>query len=267
MPHVVYYVSGHPDDVLLFKGEMLHGDLHWPDVKVVDVVTTAGDAGRVDDWWWAREHGFVDAFRVSTGQGFETDTVSVNGHELLRYRGGAWTSYFLRLPDGNVDGGGFPATGHQSLSGLRDGDLDGLDSLPTRGLPSQHYTSWSDVVGTLREILALERDGATNAHPWLNSPDHDRSLNPGDHPDHYATADALAEFAAEDGYHRAWWVSYDTADRAPNLSGTALANKRRLYYDGYVDLVGRVMGATPAEADPEWNRWGAKDYWREETAE
>ncbi|WP_197321521.1 PIG-L family deacetylase [Saccharomonospora sp. NB11] len=267
MPHVVYYVAGHPDDVLLFKGELLHGDLHWPDVKVVGVVVTAGDAGRLDDWWWAREHGLVDAFRVSTGEQFEADPVTVNGREVMRYRAGRWGCYFLRLPDGNVDGSGFPATGHRSLARLRDGEIDGLDSLPTRALPSQHYASWADVVSTLRAVLALERGGATNAHPWVNASDHDRGLNPGDHPDHYATADALTEFVAADGYSRAWWVSYDSENRPPNLSGTALAAKRRLYRDGYVALVDRIMGSPPPGADAEWDRWGARDYWREEAAE
>lgn len=265
MPHVVFHVSGHPDDVLLFKGEMLHNDLQWPDVKVVSIVTTAGDAGRVDDWWWAREHGLVDSLRVGKREDFTPTPVTVGGHTVMCYRAGSWRAWFLRLPDGNVDGSGFASTGFQSLPKLRDGQLPGMDSLPTAAIPAQRYSSWADVVQTLRAIVSLERRGATNPHPWVNASDYNRARNPGDHPDHYATADALRSFVGQDGCNRAWWVSYDTADRPANLSGTALANKRRLYYDGYVDLATRIMGRKPPECDAEWNRWGARDYWREET--
>lgn len=264
MPVVVYYVSAHPDDVLLFRGEVLHGDLHWDDVRVVNIVTTAGDAGRIDDWWWAREHGLVDSCARTTGEEFTPEPVPVNGHTVMCYRAASWRCYFLRLPDGNVDGEGFASTGYQSLAKLRDGAIGGMDTLPTAAVAQEHYSSWSDVVTTLRAIVDRDREDATNPSPWLNASDHDRGLNPGDHPDHYATADAVAEFAADDGLNRAWWVSYDTANRPPNLSGEPLTAKRGQYYEGYVELVTRIMGSAPAEADPEWNRWGAKSYSRGE---
>ncbi|WP_040920025.1 PIG-L family deacetylase [Saccharomonospora glauca] len=263
---VVFHISGHPDDVLLFKGDILYNDLRWPDVKVVSIVTTAGDAGRIDDWWWAREHGLVDSLRVARPEDFTPTAVTVNGHTVMCYRAESWRGYFLRLPDGNVDGGGFASTGFQSLAKLRDGRIAGLDSLPTATLSSQHYSSWDDLVRTLRAIVSAERRGATNAHPWVNAADYDRDRNPGDHPDHYATADALRAFLAEDGCHRAWWVGYDSENRPANLSSTSVANKWRLFYDGYVDLVTRIMGSKPRECDVEWSRWGARDYWREETA-
>ncbi|OQO92008.1 GlcNAc-PI de-N-acetylase [Saccharomonospora piscinae] len=266
MPTVVYHVSGHPDDVLLFRGEMFYGDLQWSDIRVVGIVTTAGDAGRVDDWWWAREHGLVDSCRVARHEDFTPVAVPVNGRSVACYRAASWRCYFLRLPDGNVDGNGFASTGFQSLSKLRDGAIGVVRSLPTPALPAQQYSSWNDVVQTLRAIFVTERQGATNPNPWLNAADYDRARNPGDHPDHYATADALRSFLAQDGFHRAWWVSYDTANRPANLSGTALANKRTLYYDGYVDLATRIMGRRPPESDPEWSRWGAKSYAREERA-
>ncbi|EID55745.1 PIG-L family deacetylase [Saccharomonospora xinjiangensis] len=263
--HVVFHIGGHPDDALLFKGEMLYNDLHWPDVKVVSIVTTAGDAGRIDDWWWTREHGLVESLRAAKPEDFTPAVVTINGRRLRCYRAGSWRCYFLRLPDGNIDGTGFSSTGFQSLPKLRDGVISGLDSLGTPEIPAQHCSSWADVVQTLRAVVSAEGQGATNPNPWVHASDHDRSRNPGDHPDHYATGDALRSFLAQDGCNRAWWVSYDTANRPANLSGTALANKRALYYNGYVQLVTRIMGRKPAECDAEWARWGARDYWREET--
>ncbi len=92
--------------------------------------------------------------------------------------------------------------------------------------------------------------------PWINASDPDRTINPGDHPDHYAVADALRAFAGQDGYHRAWWVSYDVKNRPVNLGGFDLATKRFLV-EGYGSQTG-------GPNEQEWSWWGARRYDRTE---
>lgn len=259
---VVYYVTGHQDDAFLFRGEVLYADLHRIDTKVVHVVTTAGDAGRTDGWWEAREHGALAGVMATlspahlSSSAVQVSTGSAT-HTISRYTCENSHSYFLRLPDGNTNNSGFPSTGQQTLSKLRDGEIGSLSAVDG----SEVYTGWDDFRDTLRAILTLERGGATNPRPWINASDYDRAADPNDHPDHYATADALRMFAEADGYQRLWWVSYRTQELPPNLHGFALDTKRLLFY-AYGYGIQRQIGEPPN--DTEWAWWGAKSYSREE---
>src|SRR3954469_4175536 len=61
VPDSVFYVATHPDDALLFRGEGYFTDLHSPGVTTITIVPSAGDAGRNDGWWEAREAGCVES--------------------------------------------------------------------------------------------------------------------------------------------------------------------------------------------------------------
>lgn len=257
---IVFYIATHADDALLFRGEVLYGDLHTPDVTVAHIVVSAGDAGRTDGWWQARELAAVASLRSTLSPGpllDETVTVSLPAasHRILRYAAPGFVCYCLRLPDGNVDGGGFATTQFRTLGKLRDGVISSLPAVDG----SANYEGWDDLRGTLRAIVALERRGMATARPWVNTSDPDRTLNPGDHPDHYAVADAVNDFAAVDGLNRAWWVSYDTRGRAANLAGRELLTKRMLFYSYGYDLQDRT--GAPAN-DTEWGWWGDRSYAR-----
>jgi hypothetical protein len=255
MTDVVFYVAGHPDDAFLFRGDQLYEDGHLPGAHVVHVTATAGDAGRTDGWWQQREAGAVGGLGVaqspSAGSGGAVMT-AVNGHKVARYTGSGWSGWFLRLPDGGLDGAGFASTGHTTMGKLEAGAIGSLAAVDGTAT----YTSWDDLCRTLRALFAAERATGTTVAPWTNAADYSRTLNPGDHPDHYATADALRSFAGLDGYQRAWWVSYDTRNRPVDLGGFDLAAKRFLV-EGYGAQTGGVN-------EQEWTWWGAKRYDRTE---
>jgi hypothetical protein len=258
MADIVFYVSGHPDDALLFRGDALYTDLHSDGVKVVHVVTTAGDAGRTDGWWQAREQGSVDAFQATLSPNkILSGPVSVNGHPVQRYTAPGWSCYFQRLPDGNLDNTGFPSTGGHTLGKLQSGAITTLPAVDG----STTYSGWASFTATLQAIFAKEREGMATTRPWVNAADYDRAASPGDHPDHYATADGLRSFVTS-GYNRAWWVSYDVQNRPANINGIELESKRYLfYYYGYA--VQDRTGTAPN--DTEWDWWGPKRYERLET--
>lgn len=255
MTAVNFYVGAHQDDALLFRGDVLYWDMHTEGQKTVHVLTTAGDAGQTDGWWQAREQGLVDATTAAMSpKNVTSGKVTVNGQSVQRYGTDEWACYCLRLPDGNTDGNGFASTGYVSLSKLRDGQISSLSAVDG----SATYSGWTSVVDTLRAIFDLELQGTDIAQAWVNASDYDRNADPGDHPDHYATADALTAFVAPD-YNRAWWVSYDTSNRPPNIGGMDLSAKQFLFYS-YGWSVQDSYGVPPN--DGEWDAWGDKRYER-----
>jgi hypothetical protein len=259
VPDSVFYVATHADDALLFRGEGYFTDLHTPGTTTITIVPSAGDSGRTDGWWQAREAGCVESIvgalspaPVIYGQ------VTVNGHSITRYSAPGWVGYFLRLPDGNTNGAGFPSNGGRTLGKLQAGTIATLPAVDG----STTYSGWDDFVNTLRAIVQVNK--GTTVHPWINTSDHDPTGNPDDHPDHYAVATAVRDFAAADDLNRLWWVSYDTRNRPPNLSGYALDIKYFLFRL-YGWMVFDATGTPPN--DQEWAWWGPRSYGRTEQVE
>jgi hypothetical protein len=170
LPDTVFYVNAHADDALFFRGEGLYTDLHTPEVKTVHVLVTAGDAGRTDGWWETRETALLEATAGTLTPGPVTSArVTVNGHRVQRYTAPTWVVYALRLPDGNLDGNGFPATGNRSLTKLRSGAIGSLPAVDG----STTYTGWADLVATLRAIVTASggrRRARGSTHPTRTAP-------------------------------------------------------------------------------------------------
>ncbi|MEY8041832.1 GlcNAc-PI de-N-acetylase [Saccharopolyspora cebuensis] len=262
---VSFFVAAHPDDALLFRGDFAFTDMRWSGAKIVVIDTTAGDDGIGDAWWRARERGLVDACAAARPSlRISEDAPVFAGRAVQRYRGENWTCYFLRLPDGNLGGQGFPSHGNQSLQKLRAGQLPGgmttVDGAAT-------YPDWSAVLESLRLIVDQERQGEAGT-PWVNASDWNAAENPDDHSDHYATGYAIRDALGPNEFNFAWWKSYCTRDDnrfPPNLSGVVLSSKRFLFYT----YAWRVLPARPGYQgviDGEWAQWGAKSYARTVTA-
>jgi hypothetical protein len=163
-----------------------------------------------------------------------------------------FSAYFLRLPDGGLDGDGFTANGGGSLAKLAAGAIPSLAAVDG----STTYDGWDDLCATLRALCAHERRLSGTVSPWVNAGDPDRSVNPGDHPDHYSVGDAVRTVAVQEGYQRAWWTGYDVRNRPSNLGGFALDVKRFLF---------TAYGwATDGPNEDEWSWWGPKRYDRTE---
>ena len=267
------YVGGHQDDWQLFRGNAAAADLLAPDTRVVFIYATAGDAGRTDGWWEARERGTIEAVRAVVGATPVTmDVVEFNGHPIVRTTIQNSVSYALRLPDGRyAHGDGYPATNNESLSQLRDigKPVSAVDGSTT-------YTSWIDFWGMLEAILEHERSQLPEAsHPWVHAPDYsgqdntsstcdaEPGCNPCDHPDHTAVADALREFVSGT-YNRSWWVGYESRNLPRNLTGQALAQKGAAFF-GYANAVFDATtrnGAPQSPSIEEWRLWGERDHVR-----
>ncbi len=261
MADVVFYVGGHQDDVLLFRGNVLYNDFQWkPPVKVVNIVTTAGDGGDfTSKYWWAREQGLVAAFNLASGSKLtDNGKVLVGRQEVQCYSNERCVCYFMRLPDGNVHGEGFGRGSLQLLHDQRIASLKPLDGSP-------EYQKWESFRETLKALFKREHPGG-NATPWMNASDYNRTRDPRGHSDHYLTGDALQEFVVS-GYNRYWWLSYCTDKKPANLSKADVDHKHHLYWDGYVKVLKEIMAGKPFPQpfDAEWRDWGAKGYGTTET--
>lgn len=196
---VAFYFAAHEDDWQLFMSPNAYRDARSPSTKVVFVYLTAGDggagvgsAGRSQPYYLARENGaklstmFIANAADNPAKATDSE-LSIAGHTIKRWTYGPTVSYFLRLPDGNMDGNGYESTGLQSLRRLHEGIASSITAVDG----SATYRGWSDLTLTLRNLIDRERGHATNVR--INVPDTDVTKNPGDHSDHQQMANGVLE--------------------------------------------------------------------------
>ena len=213
-PYWAAYVHAHPDDWQLFLSP--NSTLAYRGgYNLLFVYLTAGDAG-IDPWYWrARQESAEASVRLLVGSGVEdawwaticyTKTSDVC-HNVWEINYGRTTSLFMRLPDGNQDGGGFNATGFRSLARLRDGNITSLSAVDG----SATYVGWDDLYLTVKAMLSAYApfDSTTK----INAPDFDRVGNSGDHSDHLAVGDLVYAITIGAGtpWSRAWFIDYPIA--------------------------------------------------------
>jgi hypothetical protein len=223
---VSFYFAAHEDDWQLFMNPSAFMDVANAKTKSVFIHTTAGDAGggtgnggRKQPYYLARENGAEVAIRFMADSDSQPSNrvvsrMQFNGHPIhsIGYRNTA--TYFLRLPDGNPSGSGYPQTGFQSLERFATGAITTFSAIDG----STTYHGWADLVSTLRAILDYER--GTTRSIQLNVADLNPDINPGDHSDHRMTAKGALE-AAKDltCARRVHYIEYASARLSENLAG------------------------------------------------
>ena len=178
----------------------------------------SGTGGRKHPYYLARENGAEVAIRFMADLGDQpadkvASRLELNGHRIFRvgYRNTA--TYFLRLPDGNPSGTGYPGTRYQSLERLANSDISVLSAIDG----STAYRGWRDLVATWRALVDHERAEARAVQ--LNVAESDASINPGDHSDHRMTAKAALEAAKDLACaRRVYYVEYASARLPENLA-------------------------------------------------
>jgi len=222
---VSFYFAAHQDDWQLFMNPTAFNDVAGPRTKVVFIHMTAGDAGsgigargRKYPYYLARENGAEAAIRFMADADREpinknASYLRFNGHLIYRIGYRNTVSYFLRVPDGDLDGMGYFDTGYQSLRRLAQGDIHTMWAVDG----STIYHGWTDLVATVRAIIDFERDEAPAVQ--LNVAETDPRINPGDHSDHLMTAKAaLDSVAGLSCVRRAYYVDYASARLPANLN-------------------------------------------------
>ena len=219
-----FYFAAHQDDWQLFMNPSAFLDVAVSKTKTVFVHITAGDAGsgmglrgRKHPFYLARENGAEAAIRfMADADDAPAEKVverkTFNGHPIHRVSYRNTVSYFLRVPDGNGSGAGYPETGDQSLQRLAKGQTDRLGAIDG----STVYRGWNDLTATLRALIDYERADAPAVQ--INVGETDPAINPGDHPDHQMTAKAALDAVKNLGCaRRLHFVDYASAKLPENL--------------------------------------------------
>jgi hypothetical protein len=233
-----FYIQAHQDDWQLFMADEVFA--HLPtDLATVFVYMTAGDGGKEEKYWQARESGAIasqtllaDAAR-GPGQSLSCGDIPLRGHSLRRCGYGSTVAYFMRLPDGGccsdspLSGQGFPRYNNQSLQNLKLQSCAAPPCLLAAVDGSTTYGSWEDLALTLAEIIHFESSRAGARRVSLNAPDFDAKRNPDDHSDHIHTGLAVSsavEYLRSTPEFRkrslrlSWYIHYDIQNRSRNVS-------------------------------------------------
>jgi hypothetical protein len=252
-PSVEFYFHGSVEDWPVFMGNVAAASVQ-SGRKVVFVISTAGDGGQPAAFWQKREAGGQASLNALTGTGAWTCVAQVtNAHSLRRCTKSNVVLYFLRMPDGNYyDGTGF---GFGSLSNLRD------KGIATAAIDnSTIYASWNDYTTTVRSLISFESQGQSAASVQVSAPDYDRTINPADHPDNAATADAVHAATQGMGWTMAFWVDYQSENLPINLSQVDHDTKQRIFL-AYDSVMVAARYASDAN-DPDMNAWMWRTYYR-----
>jgi hypothetical protein len=219
-----FYFAAHEDDWQLFMNPSAFLDVTGTKTKAVFVHVTAGDAGsglgrrgRKHPFYLARENGAEEAIRFMADANElpaekVADRKTFNGHSIYRVSYRNTVSYFLRVPDGNANGAGYPETRNESLRRLAEGEREKLRAIDG----STTYRGWGDLTATLRALIDYERADAPAVQ--INVGETDPVINPADHSDHLMTAKAALDAAKNlTCARRLYFVDYASSRLPENL--------------------------------------------------
>lgn len=252
-PAPSFYICAHEDDWQLFAGQEAYNDI-ISGKKVVIIYVTAGDGGlRMNGdglvpFFRARELGTqasvqIPAFMSGTARNedgwftrmFNYKRITVNKERNV-------TSYYLRLPDGNPGGGGFPTNFNQSLAKLYYGQISYITSIDNTAT----YSSWNNLRFTVESIIRYHVGNHSGFKLATHNPDWD--VNAGSHSDHIHAGVLAREAGRNTGAEMRCWLDYVINTMPANLGRDDTINKARL---------NGAIGSTLAENnyDPTSDPW------------
>lgn len=257
---VMVSIWAHYDDDLIFANPALQDAMAAGDC-IRTVFVTASDAGRGADYSQKRELGILRAYNTMRGQeGFwsEKRVTLLSGAVLSQWSPDGdpdITVAFLRLPDGNMTGDGFGATGNASLPQLLNGAIPAI--APIDGAPA---ISSETLVASLAE--AIQAYHATRLMTHVPSTAVDSAA--GDHPDHAATGTYAREAWKRAGFPVGqvfYAIGYPTAELPANVTGEILTRKLAPYRV-YASQDSVVSCATDEAclAKPRFGQWLQRHY-------
>lgn len=215
-----FFIVAHMDDWQLFMNPIVARELSYPENKVVLIHTTGNDAGYDLVHCFGKEAATISSIHFGISHlrntnGFR-NTIQINNHILHRWVGINIICYFLRLPDGNMNGNGFFNQGYQSLHKLYHKEINSIRTVDHTNI----YHGWLDFVQTLQKIIDYEVDGAFPTS--IHYPETDHTINPDDHSDHRITGLAVQALPKLNQYHCFAYIGYHLRNYPEDLSGIDL---------------------------------------------
>lgn len=262
-----FYFIAHADDWQLFMAPEISLDIADDNCKVIIVHTTAGDAGKDQQYWRAREIASIESlrFRISATGGQHTHNEET---KLITDRAYAYVysinncvMYFLRLPDGNYDGSGFPTYDHQGLGRFNQGQHDTIISVDGQSV----YGNWNELTAAIDTIIEKELPPGVESVS-INLPETDTDRNFRTHNDHYYTGLLIQSTNAFHLYQSRAFIDYSLIHRKSDLDGEELFWKIGMFTAYHQSMCHNTQHSTIAE-DPNFIPWCFRNSsWRYITA-
>lgn len=183
--------------------------------KVVFIIVTAGDAGLGRKFWEAREAGCLSSIRYCLAP--FGDCIEKKGKKrvldyFIDYASiSNVLTYFLRIPDGNVDGSGFEVNGYQSLYNLLQNKTDVLFKIDNSG----NFNGSAKIAKLIEAIVFQE---ATNMSARINYLNPDLTVNCDDHNDHICVGKIIQQIQGISNYKQALFQGYRVSKFAERLT-------------------------------------------------
>lgn len=253
-------VVAHQDDDLLFMSpDHIHAYRAGDCLRTVYL--TAGDAGIRKSYWSAREKGSQNAYDILDGPSKDIwleNVVRLNDHQTVIVDNPKdnprISLIFMRLPDGNVNGSGFPAYNYSSLRRLENGKSNKLYSVDGQS----SYTS-QELVDALAKLISFYHPDEIDAQAPVNMsevhPDHSDHLLAGAY-----TRSALLQYATKNTAPIIkYYIGYPIDQSPENVSGQDYTDKADMFYsyakyDGFVcQTVARCKGGP-------YDKWLRRQY-------
>jgi LmbE family N-acetylglucosaminyl deacetylase len=240
-PTTMNIVAHEDDDLLFLSPDLLHDIQSGRCVR--SVFLTAGDAGASKFYWINRQLGSEIAYNQMLGTDaiWDHQTVEISQGQYVTVanpHGNSKVSLiFFNLPDGNTQGQGFAASGHQSLAKLQDSSLSYL-----RTVDGQSSYNSQQLIHALEQLMTAYHPADIHTQADVAS-----SQYP-DHSDHMAAgrfAVAATEQYGQQQFDRPMaipttrYIGYPIHGYAENVEGNDLDQKRAAFlaygqYDGGV---------------------------------
>jgi LmbE family N-acetylglucosaminyl deacetylase len=259
------HVVAHADDGLLFLNPDGRRDFERG-LKTLIICLTAGQASsdpRADpSYWQEREVGLMAsvAALAQAPNVWQLASLTVNGTRIsaasLVPRPEISVAFF-RLPDGNVNGSGFPATSRQSLQTLWN-DPKGTTATISAVDDSATYTKQS-LIATLASIFSQLQPR------WIRTQDFLNNFGSGDHSDHYGAGRfTQAANALYSGRQRflIGYLGYPASWKPANLTGRDLGTKQAswLAYAAHDPVVPQTLAACAIGDGQMYGSWLVRQY-------
>lgn len=227
-------IVAHQDDDLLFMNPDLASSIK-AGYCVRTVYITAGDAGSSGQFYWlSREQGSQAAYSQMIGisEIWVERIVKLANNQYISVanpRGNSKISLiYMRLPDGNVNGQGFPATHFESLAKLEGGSVASIEAVysgSTYGA-SQLRTAISNIMHTYQPTEIRTQANYTTG---LST----------DHSDHMAVnryvTQAYSQYEKDQYDNKLvipikYYQGYTIHDFPENVAGDVLAEKESIFF-------------------------------------
>jgi LmbE family N-acetylglucosaminyl deacetylase len=218
-------IVAHEDDDLLFLSpDLLHAVQSGHNVRTIFL--TAGDGGARADYWEDREAGVKAAYAqmCGTANSWTQTDAGIAEHPIPVFTLSAYLSVslaFMRLPDGNANGSGFPSTNHEALQKLWTGKISTINAIDG----SSSYSK-AALINTLTSLMSSFQPDQINTQDYIGT------YGDGDHSDHHTVAYIVRAAAQQytHPYRLTGYEDYNTSFLPANVTGADLVAKQNAFY-------------------------------------